>query len=103
MILAISLNLQLEITLLSINSGATAIVPLPSFGKFTVHLRAGSLEAMMDVTKVGRYFTIFGIVGDSINVVYATTSGNDLALTFSGAGVLTVDVYSQLASTSIQI
>ena len=89
--------------MLTISSGATAVLPLPRFGKYSLHLKAGSAEAMMDVVKVGSYFSIFGIIGDSIDVAYGTTVGNDLSITYNGTGVLTVDAYTQLAPTTIRI
>ena len=89
--------------MLTVNSGATTVLPLPKFGKYCLHLKAGGAEAMMDLIKVGSYFSIFGIIGDSIDVTYGTTVGNDLSITFNGTGVLTVDAYTQLAPTTIKI
>jgi hypothetical protein len=89
--------------MLTLNSGDTAVLPLPPFGKFSLHLQNGVSEAMMDLTKVGSSLTIFGILGDNIDVVYGATVGNDLSITFNGAGVLTVAAYTQLAPTTIKI
>lgn len=86
-----------------LNSGETSIINLPPFGKYSLHLVEGSKEAMLDVTKVGGSFTIYGIIGDKIDVAYSATAGNELSITYNGTGVLKVDAYSQLASTVITL
>jgi hypothetical protein len=89
--------------MLTLNSGDTAVLPLPPFGKFSLHLINGVNEAMMDLTKVGNHLSIYGIIGDNIDVVYGATAGNDLSITFNGAGVLSVVAYTQLAMTTIKL
>lgn len=93
--------------MITVSSGQTASILLPSFGRYTLRFQESPTnnEKMMDVACINGNVSIYGVVGDNIPMLIESLSGasSGIAVTYNGAGSLTVLQYDMLRLTTITL